>query len=722
MRNLLGRLHARPPAELTRIATFWQVPPASGDRPVQVGVIYRTLTDPRAVRAAWDRLDDDERSLVRLLAVETPEDQAPTLPALAEGLGVDVERTKQIAGRLYRVGILAREGDDEPLPVGELPRLFLPRELALLFRRVQDEIEAGDLDGTPLRALMELLDDAEIEEAAEIWGVSVVPGLRRRDDLVSQLLRRVADSKRVAAVAAALSADAARLWRRVRDEPDGQPVLLAIAAAEVGLDGDDPRLGQRLRRALAELETALLVWHSYHRDGSRWLFVPAEIRSPSPPATPQLPPLAPLIDVVPEPPPWHHPDALAWDLLTLLRDVSDPLAAPWPAGSDPPRPRLRRLNGGLWHRGDDVPPPGYLDFLVTLAAGEGLLRPDDEEKSHLVLDPSARRWRGQSFAQQTERLRRRWLDHPDWIEGRSRDEIDVWGADWGSARRKLLALVASPKIETEPGTWYALDSVAARLASLDPDLLGPTFTAATARSTPTAGGEDPESGRIAATATIVAVELVTALAWFGLVEVADVVGRTRAVRFRWMIPTTNPPSAPSDPPLETTAPRALVLKPGGEIELHRPTPLRVWALSAFADTERLGRVSVYRLTAAGLERALAAGFDLTQIITFLADQTETKVPDEIVERLRAWARGYRRVRAQDAVVLKPDASDALADLRRLATEAGLDPVPLPDGALLVGFPVDGFSADPPRERLLDLLREHGFAPHRLPAVPSSRHP
>ncbi len=362
MRNLLGRLNARPPDELAQIAAFWRVPVAARDRRGLVGPLYRTLTDPRAVRAAWDRLAPNERDLVRFLALnEWPEGEGPpTLAEIASRLGIPEPEARRTAVALYRAGILAREGDDDPLPVGTAPRLFLPRELALLFRRVQDEIEVGDLSGTPLRALLELLDDAELEEAAQLWGLRVIPGLRARTDLTEQLLRQVGDAERVAAVVAKRRRDAARIWERVRDAPDGAPVPLPGAAAAAGLDadGDDPRMGQRLRAALAELETSLLVWHTYRPDGSRWLFVPVEIRSPRPPAA-DVPPLAIVAAPTVEPPPWRHPDALAWDLLTLLREVAAGDAFPWSGDdeADLPRSWLRRVNARLWHRGEELPPP-----------------------------------------------------------------------------------------------------------------------------------------------------------------------------------------------------------------------------------------------------------------------------------------------------------------------------------------------------------------------------
>src|SRR4051794_41010444 len=118
MRNLLGRLNARTTEELTRIATAWQVPLPTGDRLGVMSRLYRALADPRTVRDCWDRLPKDEQAMVRLLAVS--EETALTLPELATHLGVTDEDAREVAVRLYHKAIVAREGDDEPLPVGTL--------------------------------------------------------------------------------------------------------------------------------------------------------------------------------------------------------------------------------------------------------------------------------------------------------------------------------------------------------------------------------------------------------------------------------------------------------------------------------------------------------------------------------------------------------------------------------------------------------------------------
>lgn len=704
MRNLLGRLHARSAAELARIAAFWQIPGASGDRHTQVGALYRVLIDPRAARSAWDRLAPDERELVRLLAIGETR-TAPTLRELAARLDLTETEVRETALRLYRIGILAREGDDDPLPVGEAPRLFLPRELALIFRRLQDEIDAGDLSDTPLRALLELFDDAEVEEAAAIWGIRVVPGLRERAAISKRLLQQVTDSARVAAIAARQRRDAARLWQAVR-WAEG-PVPLATVAAEIGLAGDDPRSGQRLRQALADLETALLVWHTYRPDGSRWLFIPNEIRSPRPAVTPTLPPLAPVAAPALEAPAYRPPDALAWDLLTLLRDLAQPGAPRWSREGTPPRARLRALNRRLWHRGAETPPVGYLEFLLALGLAEGLVAGSgDPDDAVLVADPRSpaiRRWRERGFAAQSERLRWWWLASDEWIEGRARDAVAVWGADWRGARRKLLTLLAAPEIDLVVDTWYTMESVVARIAAHDPDLLGATFTAATARQTESA------DGRAAAIAEVVTIELVTAFAWFGLVELAIIPGHAQALRLTEQGRLVSQDAPSQDLPSgEAAGGPALVVSDDGGIALQRPSPLQVWSISAFADLVELAAVSRYRLSAESLTRALAAGFDLDHVTAFLTRQSHATLPDQVAKQLGAWARGYRRVRLHHAMLLTLDDATALKEIAQIAAAAGLTSQTLDPTTLLIALP--GVASEQGTHDLIERLREAGYAP------------
>jgi hypothetical protein len=708
MRNLLGRLNARSPEELARIARAWRIPLDSADRRTIIGPLYRALIDPRTVRDAWDLLDAEEQLIVRLLAVG--EDTALTLSDIADTLEMEGPAARQAATRLYHKGILAREGDDDPLPVGVAPRLFLPRELALLFRRVQDEIEAGDLSTTPLRALLSLLDDAEIEEAGQIWGLKVIPGLRGREELSRRLLEQVGDAARVAGVAQRRTRDAALIWACLRDAPDGNPVPLAEAAATAGLSGLDPPIAKRLRDALAELETALLVWHTYRPDGSRWLFVPAEIRTPQQRAREELPPLAPVAAETVVPSPTRHPAALAWDLLTLLRALTRPHAPRLHLDADLPRPWLRRLNRHLWIHGAEMPPEGYVEFLLELAVAEGLLHEDD--RGPLVVTRAIRAWRDRTFAEQMSRLRERWLASPDWIEGAGREEVQVWGADWRGFRHKLTGYLGA----LEAGAWHPVEAVSAWLAALDANLLGATFTVATARHV---GDGDDHAGRLAAIAEVAAVTLTTALDWFGLVETAAIPHHTRAVRL-----TTAGRALVDDESLPESSERPRIAVGADlSIALTHPTPLQVWSVSAFAEIERLDRESIYRLTPEAVGAALDAGFDVRQIETFLSNQGGQPLPAEVTDALSNWTSTYRRVRARHTVVLTPDDAATVDALATALDAAGYTTRQLPN-ELIVDLPPTVGDANLERAvaELNDTLRAKGFTPQwtRASTPPADR--
>lgn len=702
MRNLLGRLNARSPEELSRIAAAWQVPVSGGDKLGHVAQLYRAMSDPRTARDFWARLPEDERALIREYALG---DEAPrSLAQLAASLGRPEAEVRQVATRLYHQGVIVREGDDDPLPVGQAPRLFVPRELSSIFQRVQDEMEAGDISGTPLRTLLSLLEDREIEEAAETWGVRVIPGLRTRDELIRQLLQNVAEPHRLASVEGKLKRDAARIWETVRDAPDGKPVPYADAASAAGLRTDDARHVHRLRQALAELEEALLVWHTYRADGSRWLFVPAEIRSPGAKLAEETPLPAPLPPPETEPAA-KHPHAVAWDLLTLLRALSPPQEQRIHDLNDAPPPWLRRLNEGLWNRGTDAPPVGYLDFLVDLARVEGVLTGGDAAvEEPFQVSPTVRSWRDRSFPEQTERLRATWLGSSTWIEGAERDDVEVWGADWPGFRLKLLGHLAL----LEPGTCYALDDVATWLAARDPEMLGSTFEVATARNTEVV--DDEAASRRAAIAEVARATLESAFAWFGLVEIVRVPRGPRAVR----LTPAGSAMAKGQPMPEAAAPEpgpAMTVAPSGDIRLSQPTPLRVWSLTAFADLAELGSESRYRVTERSVSRALRAGFEIRHIERFLAKQTGAPLPAELAERIRSWSTGVRRVRMARLLRLTLDDPALLPELKELLEKAGTNAVEI-GGELYV--PVeDGAELTPKETLLLTRLREAGFTPQGL---------
>jgi hypothetical protein len=710
MRNLLGRLHARRLPELLRIAEAWYVPLYVESKSEVVGALYRAMTDPRTMRDVWDRLEPPERAMVVELADAPESALPPTVDELAAHLGVAAADARETALRLYRAGILFREGDDEPLPIGAVPRLLLPRELAMQIRRIQDEMAAGNLAQSPLRVLLELLDDAELESAAKIWGLRTVPGVARRRDLAVRLLRLINDPTRVERVVRSRGRDAAAVWKIVADAPE--PVPLADVAAGAGLDRTDTVTIARLRAALTELEGALLVWHAYRSDGTRWLFVPAEVRNPGEGQVSILPDLV-AIELDPGlAPPWRHPDALAWDLLTLLRIVSNPQTPIWEAAAAPPRWLARAAAPRLWFSGKDGPPTGYLELLQALALAEGILAIDEETRPRrIVAGPQARTWRGSAFGAQTIRLRDRWLRLPRWIEGEPAGVVDVWGADWRGMRPRLLTALADPELGVIPPRWVTLESLAMRLAARYPRLLGPSFTAATARlGGETGAGVDEEEARAAALSDVIALELGGPFVWFALTEIADRPGQARAIRLTQTgaaLALRKPEPAEEDAGV-SLAP--LAVDPSGEITLQSPSPDRVWALSAFAEPVDLGRQSHYRLTPGSLGAALTAGVELDQIARFLERGSRQPLPKELAANLATWARGFRRVGMRRAVILRPDDVAERPALLQALRDASWTAEPLGELAVLVSLPLDSTDVSQREDALVQTLRAAGHAP------------
>jgi hypothetical protein len=693
VRNLIGRLNARPPADLARIAQSWRVPLSASDRHGQVGEIYRALTDPRSVRDAWSTLGEPEQRMASLLSTSaTP----MAVIELARQLDLPEAETREVAISLYRGGWLAREGDGAELPLGELPRLFMPRELSHLVRRVQDEIDTGDLHETPLRTLLALLDDVELEEAAQTWGLKIVPGLRSREELSAQIMDVVADADRIAAVASRLKLDAAAIWQRLRDDSDGNPITLEQAAESARISRANSEGAQRFRNALAQLEESLLAWHTYRKDGSRWLFIPADIRSPKPKVALPPPPAVPDRGFVPVTQPRF---ALSWDLLTLLRALTetdrprprlgDPYSAPW----------LRRLNSRFWLRGSDDPLPGYVPFLLSLAHQEGLLAPEDGRVGTLIVTGEMRSWRDRTFEDQEAHLRWRWLSATDWIEGSQQALTQIWGGDWRSLRRGLLTALGTLPVDE----WRPLEAVAAWIAEREPTLLGRSFTAALGQGS----ADDGAEGRRAATAAAVALTIERAFAWFGFVDVAISPSRTKVIRM-----TARGHALATGATLSDAERRdaMLVVRDDGTIELTDPTPLQVWSVATFAEFEQLSNPAMYRLTERSIERALTAGFNTAQIATFLRMQGKVALPAPVQRLLDQERMEHPAVQIRPATLLGIVDPDARERLRALLSASGISATSMPEGLLVTGDQATS-------ERLGILVRSAGFTTPEVNLVP-----
>lgn len=707
MKNLLGRLHARSDDQRARIAMLWQVSVFGSDSAHHIARIYQAMTDIRSVRDAWLRLSDLQQRLIRNLVTQSGTQL--TIAELAIALEEDYESTRAAAADLFFWGILATDEDAQELPIGDQPRVFVPGELTLMFRRLFEEKQAGDISGYSLRSLLELRDDFELETSATKWGVRFVPGVKRRQDVINEILDAIASPGRVDHAIGQLKQPATALWQTMQAAEDDGPQPFAEIVNEAGLTVAEGPVGltvehaTRLRGALEAGESSLLVNHTWLDDGSRALFIPQELRNPGEIAVRvPLATIEPLPEgTVPKIEP-IHPFALAWDVMTVLREISTKGPPVWVPGKELSSHWLRMINSRLWFNGEGEPPAGYGAFLLYLAHGVGALEPSPRtpglEKAAIkpMLGRNFRWWRDLDFPEQTERLRQIWLSADTWIEGREYGEIEIRTADWVRFRHRLLTSVS----RIDPDEWVLVRDASRRLAEQDSTILGDYFEVAAGR---------PEvRNRISAIAVAIEVELLTAFTWFGFVEtwvlgaqgIAMRVTPAAAMAAREIDAVPNPPEPTSGP--------TLAINHEGTVHLRRPAPVHIWALTAFAENEQLQPQALYQLRPQSVGAALGAGFNLEQITSYLEQGSGQSIPDPLETRLREWTVGYKRVKLRRAVLLELDAPLGIDELRNVLRDANFEFIQTEDDDVIVSLPDTGTDGAAAEQQLATVLRKAGY--------------
>lgn len=710
MRNLLGRLLERPGEELGRIARFWDVDLHGRDRYNDVAALYRTMTDLWAARDAWQQLDDVDRTVIRLM--DSHEGKAVTPDIVASETDIELENVQKILRRLYAFGIVSMEADHpEEHFEKRAPELFLPREIGMVLKRVDEEQRETEFEDDSLDALLATVFYPEIEEAATLWGARVTPGVHARAELVNIVRENLERPERVSRYINNLSGTARDIWARLK-AADG---LLPVD----GLFGGSKMNPAARRRVLRELGNPLLIWHGYadSPDGpARVVRVPGAILSPARPEPAAVPDLREIDEADVSEPVWVSPYSAAWDLLTILRDVGQ--GGPrWRALVDGDRTLERRFQKRLWLADPDTGglPTGYLPFLAQLGASMGVLRDDT---GRATPGSAARDWRESAFSTATQKMADAWTTIESWPEGRERLDLSLWGASWPAFRTTLLKALG----ELEEGRWYDEQLFIQRLLAREPDLLRQAHVGSVGQSQLAIALDVPaeiDDRRARILTLIIGTTLETAGVWLGLIERGrNRTSRESALRLtsvgRWLTAKDR-----GEPALPSLGDAPLAVGANFQVLLYRPTPRRVWNLSSFAELQTLDRVSTYALTAEALIRSLASGIDLDQVVGYLEKQNGGPLPQNVAYTLAEWDRGYRRVWLRRAVLLLPEEGEDSERIAAALRDAGLDPEILPDGKLSLTY-----DAPDAGERLYSAatraLRERGFAPLTQPDATDGR--
>ncbi len=323
-----------------------------------------------------------------------------------------------------------------------------------------------------------------------------------------------------------------------------------------------------------------------------------------------------------------------------------------------------------------------------------------------------KQWLTAPAARQLAALQEAWRDDLTWndlcqVPGLVCDEAGQWQLRYDPliTRRAVLALLARCPAD---GCW-SLTAFVAAVKAFHPDFQRPDGDYTSWYIRDAASGEylsgfeswDRVEGALLA-------DLLTGpLRWLGVVATAQeeqgTICRltTAGARFLGLLPPA--PEAGPPPPL--------VVHPDFPVEV--PPPANLYARFQL---ERFARAlpadpGAYRLTVDDLGRALARGIRVEQVLAFLRQASQDRVPTNVAAQLQLWAGRFGQVQVEEVALLRVKSDRVLKELSLL-----------PETRNLIGKVLSPTTALVPARnlpRLRKVLRELGFLP---PPGPSSGDP
>jgi hypothetical protein len=449
-----------------------------------------------------------------------------------------------------------------------------------------------------------------------------------------------------------------------------------------------------------ELWYAGLMYHAFAEDQGgpgEFVFVPDDLRPLLP--EPEGEPPAFAVETVPAPrhvPKPRHGHALVRDLFVYLVYVQNHDLHPYADG------RLARRDLAALHSRLSSPDPRRLSFLQHLAGHLGFVI---QEGEHLRLDAGpVRHWLTASLSSQLAALQQAWRENPTWndlcrVPALVCDREVPWRNDPLATRRALLALLAHCPLDG----WWSLASFIAAVKETHPDFQRPDGDYGTWYIRDAASGEyisgfeswDRVEGALIA-------DLLTGpLYWLGVVlaavDAADFAATAcrlteAGARFLDLLPP-EPEPPPSLP---------IAIHPDLTVEIPPPVSLYTrFQLERFADLEN-EEPCCYRLTVGGLGRALGRGLAVEQVVAFLRQASEDRMPANVAGQLHLWAGRFGQVELEEVALLRVKEERVLKELSVLPeTRSLIGKVLSPTTALVR-------KADLPRLRVE--LRALGFLP------------
>jgi hypothetical protein len=440
-----------------------------------------------------------------------------------------------------------------------------------------------------------------------------------------------------------------------------------------------------------------------------FVFVPDDLAPLLPP--PQCEPAGFPLDIVPAPASassspadtGEEHDPLVRDLFAYLVYIQNHDVRPY-ASPQPGEGRLaRRDHSALGQRLADAD-ESRLALLRHLAARLGFVVQEDG-LLRLAATP-VRSWLRAGRGARLAALQEAWRDDPAWIDlchvpGLACDQATPWlqRYDPVAVRRALLALLA----RCPEDAWWSLESFVGAVKDAHPDFQRPDgdYTSWYIRDLESGDYLSGFSSWDAVEGALITYLVARPLHWLGAVDIAQgsrgLACRLTAAGLRFLGLANGEAGADLSSPI--------VIQPDMTIEVPHPTDLYTcFQLERFADPlgSQGSKLWRYCLNVRGLGRALSRGLQVEQVLAFLRQASNDRLPTNVAGQLHLWAGRFGQVKLDEVALLTAQHEHALRELSVLPeTRALIDRILSPTTALVR-------RANLPRLR--KALRDLGFLP------------
>jgi hypothetical protein len=731
---------SRPFEELKVIAAAWGTinrdqNPTHNDLAIAV---YHTMVERSSARSIWENLEPETRAFLGWLLNQRnmlslvddlpaqfgrPEEEVTPIVDWTRRLGlVDVDEV------MVRGTRVVSSGDNlyawAPKNQAEATKrrvVSIAAEEAKVLREIIDESKRPPPFEEPFAALLEGLDQDEIQRIASTWKL---PDTSRyyKSELIGVMSEFLAAGQGREILIASLSPTSQKLLEYV--EGAGGTVKAGEARKHFEWDERD------LRAAVTPLVQRALLWDVLVVD-RRFFFVPQDLLNRSANSNETAPIMQPkLVAPAPHTVESRLPYEMPWDLLTLLATGLQGELQLTLQDSRLTKRVAKRINDAFLHPSDIKADSDYIDMVVHMARSLGLLTEQQGDAATLALAPRAEEWSRLSFEAQSRRLYGLWQEDRKWAEPATYGTIYWWNSDLTGARKRLARHLSGLPV----GEWINLDGFLRRIQLVDPFLIWSQDELVKRFGLRALQGFRSHWFEIEG--RIIADMLRTMLHWLGSVDI----GRDKPRRFLSFRVTQSghdlfsmgnghkaeegsqpvTPTQIRNPQSATRNHPGLLVQPNFEVLVLHPESEIVWNLLRMADLVRHDRVSVYSINKESVVRAVESGLSAAEIKSFLEANTGKTLPQNVAHSVSDWERLIKRLELRETTLIEVSEPAVLDELmasrktkryvlRRLTPTIAI--AALPDAS-------EG-SRDDPIQRLVKELRTAGYFPRIAPQAVSA---